>query len=253
MPRLALLLMFAALPLVCSAQQKVEVWTYHVSPPFILDGDQGLSHDFVKLLNSDPDNRGRFRFELTTLPRDRVGGELGRKRPGVLLWTTPHFFTAAQANSGRWSQPLLMDQQVFVSLPDAPFDYAGPQTLHGLILGGVTGQRYTALNADIQNGKILRQDVETDMENFNELMAGRIDTLLIPRSTLLYYLKHSQYKNLYVSDTPLYQYARHLLVTDALEETVASFLADFIEALPSNPEWQILLFRYGLNPMASAG
>lgn len=253
MRRLALLLMLALLPLICSAQQKVEVWTYHISPPFILDDSQGLSHDFVRLLNSDPANRGRFKFELTRLTRDRAGLELERKRPGVLLWATPSSFTAAQANNGRWSRPLLMEQQVFVSLPDAPFDYEDPQTLHGLILGGVAGQRYTALNKDIQNGKIQRRDVETDMENFNELMAGRIDTLLISRSTLLYYLKNAQYKNLYVSDTPLYRYARHLLVTDALDEAVGSFLADFIEALPSNPEWQILLFRYGLNPMASAG
>ncbi len=58
MRRLALLLMLALLPLICSAQQKVEVWTYHISPPFILDEDQGLSHDFVRLRNSDPANRG---------------------------------------------------------------------------------------------------------------------------------------------------------------------------------------------------
>ncbi len=157
MQRLALLLMFVLLPLTCGAQQRVEVWTYHLSPPFKLDGNQGLSHDFVKLLNSDPGNRGRFRFELTPLPRERVDLELERKRPGVLLWATPGFFSAAQANSGRWSRPLMMDQQVFVSLPDAPFDYNGPGTLHGLVLGGVAGHRYRALSADIERGKITRR------------------------------------------------------------------------------------------------
>ena len=253
MQRLALLLMFALLPVVCGAQQRVEVWTYHVSPPFILDDAQGLSYDFVKLLNSDPGNKGRFRFELAQLPRDHLDVELERKQPGVLLWTTPSFFTAAQANNGRWSGPLLMDQQVFVSLPDAPFDYGGPKTLHGLILGGVLGHRYKALTSDIKNGAIERQDAQTDLENFEKLMAGRIDTLLIPRSTLLYYLKHAQHKNLYVSDAPLYQFARHLLVTDALGEAVSSYLAEFIETLPANPEWQILLFRYGLKPIANEG
>lgn len=253
MQRPVLLLMFALLPLVCGAHQRVEVWTYHFSPPFIVDDARGLSHDFVELLNKDPSNQGRFRFELIQLPRNGVDERLSQKRPGVLLWATPSFFTAAQANNGRWSRPLLIDQQVFVSLPDAPFDYAEPETLHGLVLGGVVGHRYNELSVDIESGKITRLDAQTDLENFAELMSGRIDTLLIPRSTLLYYLKNAQHKNLYVSDTPLYQFARHLLVTDALGEAVGAYLAEFIEALHGNPEWQILLFRYGVKPIATEG
>lgn len=251
MQRLALLLMFAVLPLVCGAQQRVEVWTYHLSPPFIVDDTQGLSHDFVELLNNDPGNQGRFRFELVRIPRNGIDERLSQKRPGVLLWATPSFFTAAQANNGRWSRPLLMDQQVFVSLPDAPFDYEEPKTLHGMVLGGVVGHRYNALSADIENGKITRQDAQTDLDNFAQLMSGHIDTLLIPRSTLLYYLKNAQHRDLYVSDTPLYQFARHLLVTDAVGEAVSAYLAECIEALDGNPEWQILLFRYGLKPIAT--
>ncbi len=251
MQRLALLLTLALLPLVCGAQQRVEVWDYHTSPPFVLGDAQGLSHDFIELLNSDPGNRGRFRFELVQLPRERVDENLERKRPGVLLWATPGFLTASQADSGRWSQPLLMDQQVFVSLPDAPFDYDGPKSLHGLVLGGVTGHRYKALRADIASGAIKRQDVPNGMQNIEKLLSGHIDTLLISRSTLLYHLQQAQHRNLYVSDTPLYQFARHLLVTDALGAAVGSYLAEFVETLPGNQEWQILLFRYGLKPIAN--
>ncbi len=83
-------------------------------------------------------------------------------------------------------------------------------------------------------------------------MSGRIDTLLISRSTLLYHLKSAQKRDLYVSDTPLYEFARHLLVTDALGEAVSAYLAELTEALPGNPEWQILLFRYGLEPIATS-
>jgi polar amino acid transport system substrate-binding protein len=71
MQRLALVLVLVLLPLICTAQQRVEVWTYHFSPPFVLDSAQGLSHAFVELLNRDPANRDRFRFELVELPRRR--------------------------------------------------------------------------------------------------------------------------------------------------------------------------------------
>ena len=108
MHRLVLLL-FALLPLYCGAQQRVEVWSYHLSPPFMLDDQQGLSHAFVDMLNKDPGNHERFRFELVELPRKRVDERLAQRRPGVLLWATPSFFNPKQTANGKWSQPLLMD------------------------------------------------------------------------------------------------------------------------------------------------
>ena len=245
------LLLFALLSLYCGAQQRVEVWSYHLSPPFMLDDQQGLSHAFVDMLNKDPGNHDRFRFELVELPRKRVDERLAQRRPGVLLWATPSFFNPKQTAHGKWSQPLLIDQQDFVSLPDAPFDYEGPESLHGLVLGGVLGHRYRALEADIASGKIVRQDVRTDAQNIEKLLSGRINTLLIPRSTFLYYRKEQRLRDLYISTTPLYQFARHVLINGALDEAVVRYLEEFLHVLPDNPEWQILLFQYGLKPIAN--
>lgn len=250
MHRLVLLLI-ALLPLYCGAQQRVEVWTYHLSPPFMLDDRQGLSHAFVDMLNKDPGNHDRFRFELVELPRKRLDGRLAQRKPGVLLWATPSFFSAKQTANGKWSQPLLIDQQVFVSLPDTPFEYEGPESLHGLVLGGVLGHQYHALEEDIARGKIERRDAQSDMQNIEKLLSGRIDTLLIPRSTLLYYRKEHQLRDLYVSTTPLYPFARHVLVNGPLDGAVVSYLEEFLRVLPDNPEWQILLFQYGLKAIAN--
>lgn len=251
MQRLVLLLMLVLLPLICAAQKRVEVWTYHFSPPFMLDGEPGLSQAFVKLLNEDPRNAGRFRFELLELPRKRVDRRLAEDRPGVLLWATPAFFKPTQKAKGRWSQPLLLDQQDFVSLPDMPFEYEDPESLHGLLLGGVLGHRYPDLEKDIASGVIKRQDVRTDLQNIKKLLSGRINTLLIARSTLLYYRKQHKLGDLYVSAVPLYQFARQLLMTDTLGKSVTGFLDEFLATLPDNPEWQILLFHYGLKPIAN--
>jgi polar amino acid transport system substrate-binding protein len=81
MQRLASLLMLALLPLVCVAQKRVEVWTYHVSPPFIIDETRGLSRALVTLLNVDPRNGGRFHFGLRPLPRKRVDQRLAAPLP----------------------------------------------------------------------------------------------------------------------------------------------------------------------------
>lgn len=233
-----------------NAKQAIEVWTYHLSPPYILGDRQGLSHDFIALLNRDARNDQRFQFELVELPRRRIDVRLARQRPGVLLWSTPSFFTAAQAKHASWSAPLLMDQQDFVSLPDAPFDYSSPESLHGLRLGGVLGHRYQELEDDIASGRIGRQDVHFDHQNIEKLLSGRIDTLLIPRSTLLYYCKQHDVGVLHVSQQPLYHFARHILTTDALSEAASRYLDDVLSTLPKDPEWQILLHRYGLMPMA---
>ena len=251
MQRLLLLMMLVLLPLAGAAQKRVEVWTYHFSPPFILDEERGLSHAFVQLLNDDPRNAGRFLFELLELPRKRVDRRLAEHRPGILLWATPSFFSTAQTAKAKWSQPLLLDQQDFVSLPDMPFEYEGPDSLHGLVLGGVLGHHYPDLEKDIARGAIKRQDVRSDLQNLEKLLSGRINTLLIPRSTLLYYRKKQRLGELYVSAVPLYQFARHLLMTDTLSKAVSGFLDEFIATLPDNPEWQILLFHYGLQPIAS--
>lgn len=243
-------ILLALLPMLASAKQPIEVWTYHLSPPYIVSDRQGLSHDFVALLNRDVRNDQRFHFELVELPRRRIDVRLARQRPGVLLWATPSFFSAAQTKHARWSAPLLIDQQDFVSLPDAPFDYRSPESLHGLKLGGILGHRYRGLEDDIIRGRIKRQDVHFDHQNVEKLLSGRIDTLLIPRSTLLYYRKHHDVGVLHVSEQPLYQFQRHILTTDALGKAASDYLDDVLETLPKDPEWQILLHRYGLVPMA---
>lgn len=251
MPRLLLVLVLSLLPLPGFAQQSVEVWTYHLSPPFQLGASQGLSQDFVDLLNHDPANAGRFHFVLSELPRKRLDMRLGRGDPGVLLWATPRFFSAELTANAQWTPPLLHDQQSFVSLPDTAFEYERPQSLKGLTLGGVLGYRYEGIEKEIASGAVRRQDVHTDLQNLQKLLSGRIHTLLIAQSTLLYYCQNEKLDDLYISEKPLYQFTRHLLITNNLGEAVREYLAGFLAALPANPHWQIILSQYGLQSMVA--
>ena len=247
--RKILLLLLGLLPALCVAQQRVEVWSYHLSPPFTLEDRQGLSAAFVELLNEEPANDRRFHFELIELPRKRLDMRLADNRPGVLLWVAPRFLSHAQTARGRWSRPLLDDQQVVISRSRQPIDYEGPQSLHGLAFGGLLGHLYAGLDADVASGRIRREDVASDLQNIEKVGSGRVDAALVPRSTLLYYRKAKRFDGLYVAPTPLYSFHRHLLMTSSLGGPATEYVLRVVETLPHNPRWLALLERYGLGSL----
>lgn len=249
MRRLLTLLLACWLPLAAQAQKDVAVWTYHLTPPFVIDGDlrHGLSNDFVELLNRHAGNAGRFRFVLSYLPRKRLDLELQQGSAGVVLWVNPAFFEDAQA-SGQWSGALLHDEQSFVSLPARPVDYTGPESLHGRSLGGILGHRYAPIQKDIERGAIQREDVPTDEQNLRKLLAGRVEVVLVPRSTLGYLVRQLQLEGqLHESRTPLNRYARQLLMSRALDREAAALLDRVVAGLPDNADWRRLLARYALD------
>lgn len=248
--RKILLLLLGLLPALCIAQQRVEVWSYHLSPPFALEGKQGLSAAFVELLNEEPANGQRFRFELVELPRKRLDMRLADNRPGVLLWVAPRFLSHAQTARGNWSLPLLDDQQDVISRSSRPIDYEGPQSLHGLAFGGLLGHRYAGLDEEVANGRIRREDVPSDLQNLEKVSSGRVDAVLVPHSTLLYYRKTKRFDGLYIAPTALYSFRRHLLMTSSLGQPATEYVRSVVETLPGNPRWLALLERYGLKSLA---
>lgn len=242
-------LLLCLLPAWCFAEQRIEVWTYHLSPPFVVEGRKGLSAAFVELLNEEPANRQRFRFELIELPRKRLDLRLADNRPGVLLWVAPHFLSPEQAARGQWTRPLLGDQQNVISRSQQPIDYWGPESLHGLAFGGLLGHLYAGLDADVALGRIRREDVASDLQNLEKVSSGRVDAALVPRSTLLYYRKAKRFDGLYIAPTALYSFRRHLLITPSLGAPATDYVRQVVEKLPRNPRWLALLDRYGLESL----
>ena len=60
--RLLALLIFCSLN--AQATERIEVWTYHTSPPFANEQSTGLSEALVELLNEHPSNHARYFFAL---------------------------------------------------------------------------------------------------------------------------------------------------------------------------------------------
>lgn len=251
MQKLLLLLLLLS-PLSVLAVERVAVWAYQPSPPFASEHSRGLSEALVQLLNEHSTNQKRFDFQLTQLPRKRLDARLADNEPGVLLWATPEFFPARLTAGAHWTLPLLCDTQDFVSRSAAPFDYDGPQSLHGRRLGGILGHRYTALEEDIGQGLIHREDVHSDLQNLNKLLSERIDVALMPRSAWLFYsVTEVSQAQLYVSPSPLYVFDRHLLTTASLGPEATQFIQQLVTDLPRSALWQQLLRRYGLQQMSA--
>lgn len=243
-----------ALLILCSlsaqATERIEVWTYHTSPPFANEQSTGLSEALVELLNEHPSNHARYFFALSQLPRRRLDARLAENRPGVLLWATPTFFPPTLVARARWTSPLLCDTQDFVSPASHPFDYEGPASLYGQRLGGVLGHYYQTLQDDIDKGRIRREDVHSDLQNLHKLLSGRIDVALLPRSARYFYeTTEIPPARLHVSDVPLYTFQRHILITSSLNPAATQFIQQLITDLPHSARWQGLLRRYGLQRM----
>ncbi len=245
------LALLASLSLPLHATERVEIWSYNLSPPFHLSDGQGLSSALVDLLNQHAANDGHLDFFLHELPRKRLDLNLQRGRPGIVLWATPRFFEPASVEGMRWSAPLLLDRQDVISRRDAPVEYDGPQSLLGLRLGGVLGHRYPELDEQIAAGRIHREDVQSDLQNLEKLLAGRLDVVLMPRSAWLYYSQNGvDAEQLYLSSRPLYPIERRLLCTSALPAATCDALQQQVGELPQYREWQALIGRYGLEPIS---
>ena len=245
-----LLLLLFFLPLAGHAQREVTAWTYHLMPPFILDleGRAGLSFDLLALLNQHADNRGRYHFQLDYLPRKRLDMHLDSNPTGLVLWVNPGFFADSQGKAYHWTPALLRDQQDVLSRADRPFGYHGPASLHGRTLGSVLGHRYPDIQADIDSGLIQREDVAIDRQNLDKLLSGRLDLILIPHSTVLFFIQQLQLDGrLHISPTPLKRFERQLLVKDGGDEELSAFLDHVIAGLPHNLNWRALLRKYGLD------
>ena len=246
---LLVLLMGLAFLLPAAAQRPVTVWTYHVTPPFIVDRDSnaGLSSDLVALLNRHADNAGRFQFTLSVLPRRRLDLELQQGAAGMVLWVVPAFFDRADVTRVSWTRPLLQDQQDFVSRSARPFEYQGLESLRGRLLGTVLGHRYGPIQAEMEQGTVLREDVPSDEQNLRKLLAGRVDQILIARSTTLYFVRQMKLEGrLHVSSVPLQRYARQVLLSSSLDPAAAAFVERVVAGLDRDPEWRRLLAKYAL-------
>jgi len=224
--------------------QRIVAWTYYTYPPFILKGNQGLTHDFMELLNSYA--KGKFVFHLEVMPRKRIDLYLEEDEPGIVLFVNPAWMKGFGKTTYQWTSPLFSDRNGIISNVFTKVNYAGPESVRGLKLGGVLGRKYKGLEESIRQGWIVREDVVNEEINILKLCERRIDFMTAPESVLRYLVTQLGVgERIYFSPTPLFEYTRHILVSNGSPDLFA-FLEHFTEELPTNPEWLALKVKYQL-------
>jgi polar amino acid transport system substrate-binding protein len=242
---LGIAFLIAVCPLPSRAEEQfVSVWSYYGFPPFITSKNQGLSHDLVELLNER--GQGRFRFELRLLPRKRIDLLLSDSVTGIVLFVNPSWMGLRNLQKYEWTPSLFSDRNVIVSNVARKVDFTGPESLAGLTLGGILGRKYEALDELVDAGLIKREDATSEQSNLLKLCEKRIDFTTGPE-TMLRPLVESLCieKHIYFSPTPLFQYTRHILISDA-SPALSEFIVQFVRGLPTNPKWIAIKDKYKL-------
>lgn len=245
---LAFLLSFSLASSHLTGKEIVTLWSYYDYPPFVtsMADKKGLSFDFVEMLNLFSNNKN-FQYELEIVPRKRLDSYLKNGQRGAVLWVSPIFFADNKRQKYRWTKPLLEDEQSFVSSSKAPFIFENAQSLMkpGFVLGGIRGHLYSNIQAEIDAGKIIRSDVSYVKQNIGMLLKNRVDTFLIPFTTMKYYEKEMKLSHkIYYSPTPLNTYSRHILVNH--DDKVFTSLSGVVNQLDKDDYWLALLAQYGL-------
>lgn len=230
------------------AEQVIPVWTYYFDPPFITGEGQGLSVEFIGLLNEH--FRGQYRFELEELPRSRINRNLDEQLAGIVLFVNWAWMGDPDKTKYLWSLPILSDRNEVVSRvngkPPTRIDFAGAESLKGMVFGGLTGRRYKGLEESFKNNSITRNNVRQEEQNLELLLLDRIDVTSGSSSVIRYMVKvKGLEQDIFFSPTPLFSYTRHLLITPPLKP-LEPLLNRFIEDLQHSPVWASIRTRYAV-------
>lgn len=223
--------------------EEVVVWSYYIFPPFQDAENQGLTHDFVQLMEEEAD--GRFHFYLDVMPRKRIEQHLHKDDPGLVLFVSPEWIKPP-GTQFVWSEALFPDRNGILFYGLRPTSYSGPEDLYGKRMGGVVGRKYKGLDEAVDSGRIIREDAWDEELNVLKLADGRIDFMTAPESTLRYLVKRLKVEDkVSFSRTPLFEYTRHILIYNTSPE-VQEFVLKLVRNLPTNPKWLKLKEKYQL-------
>ena len=222
----------------------VDVYVYHLKPPFIVSNTNmlGLYFDFSAYLNTKTD---KYHFETVFVPRKRIETMLSTKKlNGILLGVNPIWFKDKDETKYLWTENIYQDKDEFVSLLENPVEYLGTESLTGKVLGGIRGFYYFGIDEQVKQGEITRYDTIGEYELLQMVLLKRVDVGIVSRSTLDYLIKAKGWHGrFHISKQPHDKYERRILVPH-YKKGIYDEITPIIKKINDDPFWQTILRQY---------
>lgn len=224
-----------ALPAPAADSPCVTVFTYHLAPPFLIDGMhyEGLSYRLLDQLNLR--QIGGRCYRLEPLARPELNKRLQAGEDGLVLWGNLLWFRRVRPDMAA-SAVIYWDSDVVVSRPQAPIDYQGPDSLRGKRVGTPAGHFYAGIDELAKQDALTRVDYSSDLANLKALLHQQVDAILIARSVLEHLVPQLDATAFYLAPKPHDGYGRHILYTPGLK-ALAEPINAMIAALPEDELW----------------
>jgi polar amino acid transport system substrate-binding protein len=203
-----------------------------------------LTYDLAEFLSRNSD--GRYQFQVTLWPRNRLSQILNQGDEVVVPWTQPAWFKDPQRERYLWTDGYFPGRNAIISSVGRPIDYAGPKSLEGLSLVGLRGGRWPQFEQLIEQGKIERVNTSSYLAAMKMAALGRADAALVPSLVARYLMANdaSVKGMLYLSPTPSSRYHRHFLING--RQDVRDYLQTQVPILLNSGVIDRLLKHYGM-------
>ena len=247
-PNYALALFILGLVLCPRAfSQSVAVYVYHDDAPYRIDERVDLSQQWVNQFNQQ---QSSIHFEIQHIERPILNSVVESGQPYIILWANALWFKRRDPNVLS-SEVLFWDADTLVSLVDNPIDFNHAEQLQGLKIGARFGHYYSDFDPLFKSGRITRVDAKSSPENYQSLLAGKIDGFLDSRSTIAYLQKNKVAgSNIYVSLNPQDAYSRHILVSKH-NKILLPLINKVILEMKNDQAWQVKLESWGATKLVN--
>lgn len=223
---------------------EIPVFTYHTHPPFIIESGQGLSYDLAKYLSRK--SGGRYNFLVKPMSRPRVNKMIKEAKIGIVPWVNPVWFKDKDETIHMWSKGALMrDGNAVISHQDLKIAYEGPQSLDGLVFGGVRAHVYKGIDDYIEKtGGLKRVDAENHIDNFRKLVKHRIDATVTPKSCAEWIIRTEDLQGeLFISPKPHSIFKRRIIFINE-QKQILTFIETVLKDMPLDHEWGNIIGQY---------
>jgi len=162
----------------------------------------------------------------------------------------PEWFPEFEPQRFLWSEPYWPDRQLVISRKETAFEYAGPQSLDGLRIGGVAGYRYRGIDPRVERGELKRTDSAGIPQLMQALKTKHIDVAFVSEANYRYWQKRDSIVSHFHEAQQVHSsYSRQLLVSRNDPE-LQHWLNAVLANRDQDVEWQTLVQRYRTDPIA---